>query len=76
MAHVLARDFVRRFEVAVERVRPRAQLRGLNWYEATQLGTRTNAFDSYLKAANEVSREEMRRDDPIARYLNLLEKEY
>ena len=48
----------------------------LNWYEATQLGTRTNAFDSYLKAANEVSREEKRRDDPIARYLDLLEKEY
>ena len=48
----------------------------LNWYEATQFGTRTNAFDSYLKAANEVSREEARRSDPIARYLDLLEKEY
>ena len=48
----------------------------LNWYEATQFGTHTNAFDSYLKAANEVSREEARRSDPIARYLDLLEKEY
>ena len=48
----------------------------LNWYEATQFGTRSNAFDSYLKAANEVTREEARRNDPIARYLDLLEKEY
>ena len=48
----------------------------LNWYEATQMGTRTNAFDSYLKAANEVSRGDERRDDRIARYLDLLEKEY
>ena len=38
--------------------------------------TRTNAFDSYLKAANELSREQERRDDPIARYLDLMEKEY
>ncbi len=48
----------------------------LNWYEATQFGTRTNAFDSYLKAANEISRDEARRSDPIARYLDILEKEY
>ena len=48
----------------------------LNWYEATQLGTRSNAFDSYLKAANEVTREEAHRNGPIARYLDSLEKEY
>ena len=48
----------------------------LNWYEATQFGTRTNAFDSYLKAAKEVSREETHRFEPITRYLDLIEKEY
>ena len=48
----------------------------LNWHEATQLGTRSNAFDSYLKAANELSREESHRFDPITRYLDSLEKEY
>ena len=48
----------------------------LNWYEATQFGTRTHAFDSYLKAANELSRNEARRSEPIARYLDLLEKEF
>ncbi len=48
----------------------------MNWYEATQTGVRTNAFDGYLKAANEVSREELHRSEPIARYLDLLEKEY
>ena len=48
----------------------------LNWYEATQLGTRTDAFDSYLKADGELSRTETRRSEPIARYLDSLEKEY
>ncbi len=48
----------------------------LNWYEATQFGTRTNAFDSYLKAAKEVLREENHRFEPITRYLDLIEKEY
>jgi hypothetical protein len=48
----------------------------LNWYEATQFGTRTNAFDSYLKAANELSRSDALRSAPIARYLDLIEKEY
>jgi hypothetical protein len=48
----------------------------LNWYEATQLGTRTNAFDSYLKAAHELSRDEAHRSEPIAKYLDQLEQEY
>ena len=48
----------------------------LNWYEATQLGTRTNAFDSYLKADGELSRDEKLRSEPIARYLDSMEKEY
>ena len=48
----------------------------LNWYEATQLGTRTADFDSYLKAANELSRMDTRRSDPVAHYLDQLEQEY
>jgi hypothetical protein len=48
----------------------------LNWYEATQIGARSNAFDSYLKAANEISQEEARRKTPIAEYLDQLQKEF
>jgi hypothetical protein len=48
----------------------------LNWYEATQLGTRSNAFDGYLKAVEELAREENRRSDPIAQYLDRLQEEY
>ena len=43
----------------------------LNWYEATQLGERSNSFDGYLKAA-----EEFARSEPISKYLDLLQKEY
>jgi hypothetical protein len=48
----------------------------LNWYEATQLGTRSNAFDGYLKAVNVLSDEENRRSDPVAQYLDRLQEEY
>jgi hypothetical protein len=48
----------------------------LNWYEATQLGIRSNAFDSYLKAAHDLSREENRKSDAIAQYLDRLQEEY
>ncbi len=50
----------------------------LNWYEATQLGQRSDAFDSFLKAANEISAEDARihREDPIAKYLDQLEAEF
>ena len=48
----------------------------LNWYEGTQLGGRSNAFDSYLKTANEISEQEQKRRDPIARYLDDIEQEY
>lgn len=45
----------------------------LNWVEATQMGTRSHAFDSYLKAATEAEQMKVRRDDPVTRYLNLVE---
>ena len=48
----------------------------LNWFEGTQIGGKSNAFDSYLKTANEVSAQEQKRHDPIARYLDELEHEY
>lgn len=47
----------------------------LNWFEATQMGGRSDAFDNYLKTANEVTEQEKKHDDPIARYLDQLEKE-
>ncbi|MGB8169348.1 MAG: hypothetical protein WCF18_17755 [Chthoniobacteraceae bacterium] len=48
----------------------------LNWFEATQMGSRSHAFDNYLKTANELSDQETKRRDPIARYLDELEREY
>lgn len=49
----------------------------LNWYEL-QLGTRSDAFDSFLKAANDLSNEERRRhrEDPVTKYLDQLEQEF
>ncbi len=48
----------------------------LNWYEGTQMGVRSNAFDGYLKTANEISDLDRVRRDPIARYLDAIQKEY
>ncbi len=41
----------------------------MNWFEATQTDTRSQAFDGYLKAANELS-EPLKHDDPISKYLD------
>lgn len=48
----------------------------LNWYEVTQMGVRSNAFDGYLKTANEISDLDKVRREPIARYLDAIQKEY
>ncbi len=48
----------------------------LNWFEATQMGVRSNTFDEYLKTANEVSEQEKKPSGPVARYLDELEREY
>ena len=48
----------------------------LNWFEGTQLGGSSHVFDSYLKTASEISDQEQKRHDPIARYLDDLEHEY
>ncbi len=49
----------------------------LNWYEL-QLGTKSDAFDSFLKAAHDLSTEELRRhrEDPVTKYLDQLEQEF
>jgi len=48
----------------------------LNCFEATQMGVRSNAFDGYRTTANEISAEGKKRTDPIARYLDELEREF
>jgi hypothetical protein len=48
----------------------------LNWFEATQMGSKSDTFDSYLKTANEISEQDRKRADPIGRYLDDLEQEF
>lgn len=44
----------------------------LNWFEATQMSAKSNAFDGYLKIANELETP-LKRNDPITRYLDEVE---
>jgi hypothetical protein len=46
----------------------------LNWYEATQVGVRSGAFDRYIEAANALEKPRDARDDAIGRYLDTLER--
>jgi hypothetical protein len=48
----------------------------LNWFEATQMGSRSNTFDNYLKTANEISEQDRKQKSPIARYLDEFELEF
>jgi hypothetical protein len=48
----------------------------LNWFEATQMGSKSDTFDSYLKTANEISEQDRKHTDPIGRYLDDLEQEF
>lgn len=50
----------------------------LNWYEATQLGVRSHAFDSFLRTAREVEQDQTRAaaSEEIARYLDELQKNF
>ncbi len=49
----------------------------LNWYEATQLGVRTNAFDGYLRAARAIEADDRKQpiEEEIQKYLDALEAE-
>jgi hypothetical protein len=50
----------------------------LNWFEATQFGVRSDAFDGFLKAAAQLSADEAkaRASGPVARYLDQLQEEF
>jgi hypothetical protein len=48
----------------------------LNWWEATQTKSRSDTFDNYLKAANEISDEQQKKKGPIGQYLDQLELEF
>jgi hypothetical protein len=45
----------------------------MNWFEATQMATRSDSFDEYMRTANELSLESPKRDDAINRYLDAVE---
>lgn len=47
----------------------------LNWFEATQMKSRSGVFDNYLKTAEEISEQERKQKGPIGRYLDELEQE-
>lgn len=47
----------------------------LNWFEGTQMKESSNAFDDYLRTANEISEQE-KKTGPISRYLDAMELEY
>jgi len=50
----------------------------LNWYEATQMGIRSEIFDSYLRAARAVEKDRTQTASSmeIAKYLDLLQEEF
>lgn len=48
----------------------------MNWFEATQSHEPSGDFTDYLKAAEQASRPEPRRRDPISVYLDVLETQF
>jgi hypothetical protein len=48
----------------------------LDWYEATQVQTRSGLFDDYLKLREKLDKEVRPRTDEISKYLDSLAKEY
>jgi hypothetical protein len=47
----------------------------MNWFEATQMGTGSNAFNGYLRSASESEISTSKRRDPLSVYLDALEDE-
>ena len=47
----------------------------MNWFEATQMKTRSGAFDNYLKTAAEISEQERKQKGLVGRYLDEIEKQ-
>lgn len=82
IAHLLARGKVRGLEERLARASStRAALRVrmeniadyLNWFEATQSATKSEAFADYLKSARESREAAPHRRDPISVYLDTIE---
>ncbi|MEI9892715.1 MAG: hypothetical protein WDN28_02065 [Chthoniobacter sp.] len=48
----------------------------MNWFEATQMKSKSGAFDSYLKTVDELSEQERKQKGPIGRYLDELEQQF
>jgi hypothetical protein len=48
----------------------------LNWFEGTQMKSRSETFDDYLKTANEISEQDRKQTGPISQYLDALEQEF
>ena len=48
----------------------------MNWFEATQLPTKSGAFTDYLKAAGETIEPERRRRDALSVYLDAVEAQF
>ena len=47
----------------------------MNWFEATQMKTRSGAFDNYLKTAAEIAEQERKQKGLVGKYLDDIEKE-
>lgn len=48
----------------------------LNWFEGTQMGSKSDTFANYLKTANEILEQDRKQKNPIARYLDEFELEF
>lgn len=48
----------------------------LNWFEATQMKSRSGAFDNYLKTVEELSDQDKKQKGPIGEYLDELETQF
>ncbi len=47
----------------------------MNWFEATQMGMRSAAFEGFLKTVHEISEQDRRASDSVSRYLDQFEGE-
>lgn len=48
----------------------------MDWFEATQTDGISGAFDEYLRLARELAKPPPPRNDPISRYMDMMEREY
>ena len=48
----------------------------LNWFEATQMKSKSGAFDNYLKTVEELSDQDKKQKGPIGEYLDELETQF